>query len=180
MSHMHTFRIGGRLAVAVFAMVTTASCKPAARPSATGETATAAAAPVDDSSAKASIVDLEERLRQGIVAADTATLATLWAPEYLSTSAVGHTSNRVESLVAYGTRLVTVDSAVVRDVDVRTYGSTAVSLGMLDWSGAAAGRPFRGTARFQHVWVLRDGAWQLVASQLTNQPSSGAAPARRP
>lgn len=180
MTPMPDVRPASTLALAIMAALSFASCKPSSRPGAAGDTAIAAAEPIDDSSIKAAIVDLEERLRQGIVAADTVSLAALWAPEYLSTSAVGHTSNRTESLVAYGTRLVTVDSAVVRDVDVRTYGSTAVSLGMLDWSGAAAGRPFRGTARFQHVWVLRDGAWQLVASQLTNQPAFNAAPAPRP
>jgi hypothetical protein len=116
------------------------------------------------------IQQLEERLRQGMVASDTAALASLWAPEYVSTSAVGHTSNRTESLMAYGTGLVNVDTAIVRDLDVRMYRTTGVSLGLLDWSGTAAGRPFRGTVRFQHVWALTDGSWRLVASQLTSQP----------
>lgn len=117
------------------------------------------------------VTQLEERLRRAIVAADTATLALLWAPEYQSTSAVGHTTNRAEALMAYGSGLVKVDTAVTRDVEVRTYGSTAVSVGSMDWAGTAAGRPFGGTVRFQHVWVLRGGAWRLVASQLTSQPS---------
>lgn len=119
------------------------------------------------------ITALEEQLRRAIVASDTATLAGLWAPEYLSTSAIGHTSNRAESLMAYGGGLVNVDTAVVRDVDVRFYGGTAVSLGVLEWAGSAAGRPFAGTVRFQHVWARTSGGWQLVASQLTNQGQGG-------
>ena len=114
----------------------------------------------------------EERLRQAIVGADTAVLAALWAPEYLSTSAVGHTSTRDESLMAYGGGLVRVDSAEVSDLDIRVYGNTAVVLGLQRWGGQAAGRPFSGLARFQHVWLRqRDGSWQLVASQLTGQPA---------
>lgn len=119
----------------------------------------------------AAVRQLEERLRQAMLAADTATLGALWAPEYLSTSAIGHTSNRTEALTAYGAGLVKVDSAVVRDVEVRPYSNTAVSLGVLVWSGSAAGRPFRNTVRFLHVWVLTDSAWRMVASQLTNQPA---------
>lgn len=182
MSRTLTCRKAGSLALAWLAMATTVSCTPTPAPGTAGDSAVTAtaAAPIDDASVTATIRDLEEQLRQGIVAADTVALAALWASEYLSTSAVGHTSNRAESLVAYGTGLVKVASAEVRDLDVRTYGNTAVSLGMLDWSGAAAGRPFSGTARFQHVWVMRDGNWQLVASQLTNQPPFGAAPGRRP
>lgn len=118
----------------------------------------------------AAIRSQEERLRQAMVGGDTATLASLWAPEYLSTSAVGHTSDRAQSLMAYGGGLVNVDTAVVRDVEIRFYGTTAVALGMMDWSGSAAGRAFGGTVRFQHVWAHADGAWRLVASQLTSQP----------
>ena len=125
-----------------------------------------------DESVAASIRQREERLRQGMVAGDTAILGSLWAPEYLSTSAVGHTSNRTEALVAYGAALVNVDTAAVRDLDVRVYGTTAVSHGMLDWAGTAAGRPFSSTVRFLHVWVASDGGWRLVASQLTNQPTA--------
>jgi hypothetical protein len=134
-----------------------------------GETSSRAAR---DESVAASIRQREERLRQGMVASDTAVLGSLWAPEYLSTSAVGHTSDRTEALVAYGAGLVNVDTAAVRDLAVRVYGSTAVSHGMLDWAGTAAGRPFSSTVRFLHVWVSSDGSWRLVASQLTNQPAT--------
>lgn len=114
---------------------------------------------------------LEERLRAAIVAEDTATLADLLAPEYLSTSAVGHTSTRDESLLAYGAGMVRVDSAAIGNLDIRSYGRTAVSLGLMRWGGSAAGRPFAATVRFQHVWVRQDdGRWRLVASQLTTQP----------
>lgn len=146
-----------------------AGCEPARSPDTTEST-----------TSSATVQQLEERLRQGMVTADTAVLGALWAAEYMSTSAVGHTSNRTESLMAYGSGLVKVDTAVVRDLDVRTYRTTAVSLGLLDWVGSAAGRPFRGTVRFQHVWVLNDGDWRLVASQLTNQPAPDATgPPRR-
>jgi hypothetical protein len=138
----------------------------------------AAAVPGADS-ARAAVERLEERLRLGMLAADTTRLAALWAREYLSTSAVGHTSTRDEALVAFGSGLVRVDTAALRELDVRTYDNAAVSLGFMDWSGSAAGGPFRGTVRFQHVWVNRDGAWRLVASQLTNQPSGGLGPPPR-
>src|SRR5690606_36424676 len=72
----------------------------------------------------------------------------------------------------------------VDELDVCPYGFAAVSLGRMVWSGTAAAREFRGTVRFEHVWVERDGAWRLVASQLTGQPQGGrrraAAKAKRP
>lgn len=122
------------------------------------------------------IAQMEGRLREGMVRADTALLASLWAPEYLSTSAVGHTSTRAEALMAFGAGMVRLDSVAIRDLDIRPYDATAVSLGYMDWAGQAAGSPFASTVRFQHVWVHNGGAWRLVASQLTNQPASATRP----
>lgn len=130
-----------------------------------------ASAGAGEAAARDAVTAAEARLRDAMLAADTVRLALLLAPEYLSTSAVGHTSSRSESLLAYGAGLVRVDSATVRDLDLRVYGATVVSLGRLDWAGVAAGLPFAGLARFQRVWVRQpDGRWLLVASQLTGQP----------
>lgn len=118
---------------------------------------------------------LEDSLLKAILSPDTVVLGQLWAPEYLSTSAVGHTSSRSESLMAYGGGLVHVDSAQIGNLDIRRYGQAGVVLGLMRWGGQAAGRPFGGTVRFQHVWVQQaDRTWQLVASQLTGQPPAAA------
>lgn len=132
---------------------------------------------MDADSTRVGIAQLEERLREGMARADTSLLGSLWAPEYLSTSAVGHTSTRAEALMAFGAGMVRLDTVSIRDLDIRPYGATAVSLGFMDWSGQAAGSPFASTVRFQHVWVNSDGAWRLVASQLTNQPTPVSRPA---
>jgi hypothetical protein len=133
--------------------------------------ASAATAPAPDSAAAHSAVtQAEERLRAAMVGADTAVLAGLLAPEYLSTSAVGHTTDRQGTLMAYGGGLVKVDSAAVDDLEVRPYGGAVVSVGRMVWGGTAAGRAFGGTVRFQRVWAWRDGGWQLVANQLTGTP----------
>lgn len=130
-----------------------------------------AAAPAPDSAAAhAAVTRAEERLRAAMVGADTAVLAGLLAAEYLSTSAVGHTTDRPGTLMAYGGGLVKVDSAAVDDLEVRPYGGAVVSRGRMVWGGSAAGRTFSGTVRFQRVWAWRDGEWQLVANQLTGTP----------
>ena len=131
--------------------------------------------PPDSGAAVAEVRTREEELRLAMLASDTAALGGLLAAEYLSTSAVGHTSTRAETILAYGARLVRVDSAAIRDLDLRVYGSAVVALGYLDWSGEAAGQPFHATARFQRVWAREaDGRWMLVANQLTGQaPGAG-------
>ena len=135
-----------------------------------GRPAPRAAATSGAAADPAAMAPLEEQLRHAMVSADTATLARLWAPAYRSTSAVGHTTDRAQSLMAYGAGLVRVDTAVVRDITDEVRGDTTVSVGLMDWAGTAAGQPFGGTVRFQHVWVRTAAGWQLVESQLTSQP----------
>lgn len=142
---------------------------------------TPASAPVpgaaDDTAFRAEVLAAETRLREAMVAGDTVALGTLWAPEYRSTSAVGHASSRTESLMAYGQRLVVVDSAVMADPEVRVYGPAAMVRGTLTWAGRAVGQPFAATASFLHLWARQpDGRWLLVASQMTGQPAAGGRP----
>lgn len=152
------------IALLLAAPVPGTACRPVPR---AAESVTAAP---DSASARREVARAEERLRVAMVGADTAALASLLAAEYLSTSAVGHTTDRQGALMAYGGGLVRVDSASVAELDIRPYGGTVVSLGRMTWGGTAAGRPFAGTVRFQHVWVWQPGGWRLVANQLTGQP----------
>lgn len=120
--------------------------------------------------ARGEIEAVEEQLRAAMVAADTTALAAIWAPEYRSTSAVGHTTSRAEGLMAYAAGLIRVDTAALREVTVQQRGDSAVSTGLLQWAGAAAGGPFGSTLRFEHHWVRQAGQWRLVTNRLTRLP----------
>ena len=103
----------------------------------------------------------------------------------LDTLARGELGALVEGLVVIvhlypiGTKLgnllsdISAGTHIWHDV---VHGTTVVALGLLDWAGSAAGLPFSSTVRFQHVWVFSEGAWRLVASQLTNQQARGPGP----
>ncbi|MBK8006417.1 MAG: DUF4440 domain-containing protein [Gemmatimonadetes bacterium] len=121
---------------------------------------------------------LEERLRAAMMAADTAALAALWAPEYSSTSAVGHSTTRAEGLMAHGAGLVRVDTAALREVTVRQRGDSAVSTGILEAGSAGAG-PFGSTVRFRASLGAAGGT--VAAGDEPAQPAAlGAAPAAIP
>lgn len=156
-----TARRPGTRAAALAALLLLAACGPREAPP----------PPAQTGPGREVVEELEQALLRAMLRADTAALSRLWAPEYVSTSAVGHTTTRAEGLMAYAVGLVHVDSAAITDLDVRGYGHTAVALGLLHWRGTAAGGPFAGTARFLHVWAHQaDGVWRLTASQLTTAP----------
>lgn len=52
----------------------------------------------------------------------------------------------------------------------RTYGDTAVVLGITSLKGRSGGKPFAVDVRFTDTLVRRGGRWALVASHVTRMP----------
>ena len=53
------------------------------------------------------------------------------------------------------------------DMRITVYGDAAVVIGRDNLKGSYNGVSAAGSVRFTHVYVRRDGRWQLVASQGT-------------
>jgi hypothetical protein len=56
-----------------------------------------------------------------------------------------------------------IEHVTCDEVDVRAYGQLGVVHGVAHSGGVASPT----STRFTHVWLVRDGRWQLVAAQLT-------------
>jgi ketosteroid isomerase-like protein len=56
------------------------------------------------------------------------------------------------------------------DLKVRTYGDTGVVNSRVRMTGATNGTPFDNQLLLTHVWVKKDGRWQLVTHQTTRLP----------
>jgi ketosteroid isomerase-like protein len=110
-----------------------------------------------------------DRLR-ALVGGDYKALDLLLADDltYTHTTAkVDTKTSYLEPLLAGRTRYQSLDPS---DVQVRTYGSTAVITGVLRSVALVAGKESRTNMRFTSVWVERDGRWQMVAWQSTRLP----------
>ena len=55
-------------------------------------------------------------------------------------------------------------SVKLSDLEVRTYGDTAIVIGVNETIGWWEGNNFEGRDRFTDVFVKKDGAWKCVAS----------------
>jgi len=60
-----------------------------------------------------------------------------------------------------------IQSITFGPMQVRLYGDTAVVMGSDDESTVVNGKSVSGHYTWTDVWVLRDGRWQAVASQMT-------------
>ncbi|HKA59197.1 MAG TPA: nuclear transport factor 2 family protein [Gemmatimonadales bacterium] len=120
------------------------------------------AAQVEDS-----VKAAEAKRREALLAADTAALANLMAPDFMEISRLGTVRTRVDNLrdIASGTLHLT--SIKYDSLNVRVYGDVAVLTGIADNTGTMRGFPFSGKIRYTRVFVKRDGRWLAVLMQQT-------------
>ena len=96
--------------------------------------------------------------------ADVAGLDRLLAKDWQLT----HSDGRVPTKAGYLRELATgqrSNQAIGNEgVQVRRYGDTAVVTGTSVQSGVSKGVPWSVRFRFTRTWILRDGAWRMIAS----------------
>jgi hypothetical protein len=121
-------------------------------------------------SLKVELVRLEEERQVAYVRGDRTTLERQFATEYVHTNLRGGTTDREQELEFYARGSFTLANARISDVDVRSYGSTAVLRAIVEWNGASYHPPgqqaidLSGRFRVTRVYVFRDDRWQLASS----------------
>ena len=120
------------------------------------------AAQVEDS-----VKAAEAKRREALLAADTAALGKLTAPDFLEISRLGTVRSRAENLADIASGTLHLTSIKYDSLSVRVYGDVAVLTGIADNTGTMRGFPFSGKIRYTRVFVRREGRWQAVLMQQT-------------
>ena len=109
-----------------------------------------------------------ETHHQAVLNRDIATLERIWGDEYTYTDINGNfltKAQRIANIQSGATRINT--SVLEEDHTVRMYGNVAVVQSYFTLQGQYSGQGTQGRLRSLHVWVNREGQWQLVAQQAT-------------
>ena len=114
-----------------------------------------------DGGAEQELRALEAARTQAIRAGDRATLERLYAEDFHGVTSAGQVVDKARILeILKGA--ANGPAAEVQDVRVRIFGETAIVTGLIrlpDYS-----------FRYTHIYVQREGRWQLTAGQSTNIP----------
>ena len=117
------------------------------------------------------VIDLDRKRMQAMVAKDIATLESLLADDLVYT----HSSARLDtkqSLIVGMTSGSTVYTAVEpSDVKAQDLGDTVVLTGVAQIKVTANGTPNAFGVRFTDVYARRGGRWQMVTWQSTRLPA---------
>lgn len=114
----------------------------------------------------ASEVALTEAWRQN----DIAKLSELYADDCQLINYRGRKIDRTGVLAALRSGLLRFDSLATSDVQVRIYGGAGLVSGVQHQVAREPGgdnRAHSKDVRYTHVYLLREGRWRLVASQIT-------------
>ena len=117
------------------------------------------------------VIDLDKKRMQAMVAKDIATLEGLLADDLVYT----HSSARLDtkqSLIVGMTSGSTVYTGVApSDVKAQDLGDTVVLTGVAKIKVTANGTPNAFGVRFTDVYARRNGRWQMVTWQSTRLPA---------
>jgi hypothetical protein len=119
---------------------------------------------------EASLLLAAERLAEAERAGDIPALEQLLAADYQGFDPAGRSRSRDRVLQNYGEGRVRMSSLTQSQLQARLLGEVGLVFGVNALQGNDGTEHFHFRLHFLDVWALRDGRWQLVASQQTLIP----------
>ena len=120
-----------------------------------------------DGDAEQELIRIETAWRKARVEGDIPFLESLYAKELRITGADGSVIERDTDISLFASGKIRPEFIEAEDMRVSLYRDVAVVTGRDHLKGSYKGSQGEGRVRFTHVYVRRDGRWQLVASQGT-------------
>ena len=114
--------------------------------------------------------EAEDAWAQAAIAGNAAALKRLLADDIVYTHASGKADTKAQFIESITSGRLTYRSAEVEEFAVKVYGNVAVTQSVRRMSTGSGGQFTSFRARFQRVWIKRDGKWQLTAHQATRLP----------
>ncbi len=113
------------------------------------------------------LLKLEKEFARAIVKNDAEAIGQFIADDWVIIDADGGRIDKSRFLGAVKSGVLIHEMMESDDVGVRIYGDTAVVSGLTRTKGKFMGRDFSTQERATDVFVMQNGRWQCVFSQLT-------------
>ncbi len=110
------------------------------------------------------LIVLERMWNQAQVSLDATAIAGMIGDKFVNTEYDGEVSNRGKFLADFADPKFKPSLMNSENLEVATYGTTAIVTGDYHTKGLYAGKPYEHFGRFTDTWVFQDGKWLCVAS----------------
>ena len=112
------------------------------------------------------IVEVEEQLRQAMIASDISILNALLAPSIVITNHLGQLVERQADLAAHESGLIKIHALNPSEQKIQIVGEVAIVSVRMQIQGNHNGCPANGDFRFTRVWAAVNGVWHVVAAHI--------------
>lgn len=117
---------------------------------------------------EAQIVEIEERLRQAMLASDVRVLNELLAPDIIITSHRGELLKKQDDLAAHESGLFQFHELNLSECQIQVCGEVAIVSVRMQIVGSYQGSTANGDFRFTRVWARAEPeVWQIVAAHIS-------------
>ncbi len=124
-------------------------------------------AQANGSDANQKLMDMEHQWATAAKNGDWNSVSKMLSDNYVSTTATGKKMTKQESIEDM--KSTKLDSGDVSDMQVHTFGNTAVVTGKFQGTGKDKnGKPLNINEAWTDTWVNQNGKWVCVASQSTD------------
>jgi len=113
------------------------------------------------------IREYEERLRVAMLHSDVAELDALIDDALLFVGPDGGIYTKVDDLALHRSGAQQLSQAEWQAVELRSYGTTCVTVVTAQLSGTLMGAPFSGLFRYMRTWVQQEAGWRVVAGSVS-------------
>lgn len=113
------------------------------------------------------IIQLEEKLRQAMLASDVAKLDELLASDLVFITHTGGVISKADDLATHGSGLLKISNIDFSERHIRHEGAIAVVSVLAALKGSYDQQSFAGNFRYMRVWRLKDSQWQIFMGQAT-------------
>ena len=116
---------------------------------------------------KTQIINIEERLRQAMLASNVTVLNELLAPEIIITNHLGEVLEKQDDLAAHKSGLFKINELKPSEQHIQIHGEVAIVSVRMQISGSYDGNPTNGDFRFARVWtVSSNGTWHIIVAHI--------------
>lgn len=115
--------------------------------------------------ARATIEQVEERLRDAMLSGDVSALDELLGDRMVFTNQAGVRLSKADDIAAHQSGLLRIERLdVIGESIVRLLGESAIVSVTVDLAGTYDGQSFGGAFAYSRVWHRSDGQWRVEAA----------------
>jgi hypothetical protein len=112
------------------------------------------------------IIKMEERLRIAMLTSNVEALDVLIHDRLLFIGPDGEVYHKTDDLELHRTGQIKFTRIELTDLQIESYGSTAITVALVNLAGTYKGKTFEGCSRYSRTWMYSNQQWRIISGSV--------------